>query len=114
LSIVIAIGSLAGNVSLSASSSSLSRWAASASRIDEIVKAQMQGSPRPTVTLYGPTGSRSAKKEKDGNRDVRIPIAGVEDACRLARNQSAVGKSAPGGDITLTDGPPTPSDCFHE
>jgi hypothetical protein len=47
--------------------------------------------------------------EKDGNRDVRIPIAGVEDAGRLARTQSAVGKSAPAGDITLTDGPPTPS-----
>jgi hypothetical protein len=40
---------------------------------------------------------------------VRIPIAGVEDAGRLARTQSAVGKGAPAGHITLTDGPPTPS-----
>src|SRR5215216_265886 len=78
----------------------------------QIVEAQMKGPPRrdddPVRTCRVPVG------EIDGEGDLGLAIAGIQDACRLMRKQGAILRAAFRGNITLGNGPPLTSDFVHD
>src|SRR5258708_40249502 len=63
----------------------------------------MQGAGRRSRDPVG--ADRLAISKEDRNRDMRVPIAGVENASGLVRNQRTVGEGALGRNISFRDGP---------
>src|SRR5262249_60868911 len=51
--------------------------------------------------------------EEDGDRDMSIAVAGVDDAGGLVRYQRAVGERALRRNVTLGDGPAPASNALH-
>jgi hypothetical protein len=51
--------------------------------------------------------------EKEGDVDVRLPVAGIENASRLVRDESRFGKRTPRRDVPFGNSPALAPDGLH-
>src|SRR5262249_8310485 len=79
--------------------------------IVEVVETQVQRAPGSDGDAVG--ADRLPVGEEDGDRDMRIAVAGVDDAGGLVRDQRAVGERALRRNVTLGDGPALASNALH-
>jgi hypothetical protein len=80
-------------------------------RFAEIVETQMQRAPRRNG--HPIRADRLAIGEKDRNVDMRLVIAGIENARGLVRNQRLLQKRASRRDMPFGNGPAPASDGLH-
>ncbi len=78
----------------------------------EIVEAQMQSAP--WRHRHAIRANRLAILKENGDAHLCRLIAGVEEARRLMRFQSALGERALGGNPTFSDGPAFAAEGIHE
>ena len=89
----------------------ISRCRAESARVVEIVEAQMQRAARRDRHPIGPDRLAIGEEHRDPN--LRVAVAGVEDAGRLVRDQRAIGKRALRRNVAFGNGPALASDGFH-
>ena len=80
-------------------------------RLFKIIEAQMQRAPRSDCNPI--RADRLAIGQEYGDRDVRVPIAGIEDAGGLMRDQGVIGERTLRRNISFGNGPTLTADRFH-